>query len=82
MGGRELATGDGGISRNMLTAGSWVSRPPNSASEGANVDRRGVGIRLFGVEGAFRSSLDIALCASGEDRRASSGNVVVLLMGD
>lgn len=46
------------------------------------MDLRGVGARRFGVVCAFKSSVDIPLCAKGEERLTSSGNVVTLLMGD
>ena len=66
----------------MFTAGSWLSLPLLSASEGASVDLREGGARRLEGVGAFKSSVDTALCAKGEERRASSGKVVVLLIGD
>lgn len=66
----------------MFTAGSWLTLPFSSASEGLSVVLRAVGTRRCGVVGACRSSLDMALCAKGEERLASSGKVVTLLIGD
>ncbi len=65
----------------MFTEGSWLSLPLLSASEGASVDLSGVGARRLEGVGAFKSSVDLPLCAKGEERLASSGNVVTLLMG-
>ena len=79
MGREGAARGDGGISRVMLTAGSWFTLPFSSASDGCSIDRSGGG--TFPVLLPV-SLAEIAFFARGEDCRASSGSETTLLMGD
>lgn len=78
--GRDVAaTGDGGISRFMLTAGSWLTLPFNSASEGCSVDRSGGGTFLVLVPIPLA---EIAFFAKGEECLASRGSETTLLIGE
>lgn len=75
--------GDGGISRDMFTAGSWLIRPFNSASEGCN--RGLIGVRFRRGDAVDREPSRSELASwprgEGEDCLASKGKTVTLLIG-
>lgn len=81
IGGRVEARGDGGISRDMLTAGSWFIRPVNSASEGRSPDLIGRGTGRGGVAVRPTPSGKSGLCRGDDACLASNGRDVTLLMG-
>ena len=80
MGREGVARGDGGISRFMLTAGSWLTLPFSSASDGCNVDLSGGGGTLRVL--VLASLDDVAFFANGEECRGSRGSDTTLLMGE
>jgi hypothetical protein len=75
--------GDGGWSTDRVTAGSWLIRPFNSASDGCN---RGVGVRFLLGAAVDRepSRSDTTSGPRGDEDgcRASNGSTVTLLEGD
>lgn len=73
--------GDGGSSRDILTAGSWLILPFRSASEGCNRGLIGVRFRLGDAADREPSRSAAASWPRGDDCRASNGSAVTLLIG-
>lgn len=75
--------GEGGISSDMFTAGSWLILPFNSASDGCNRGLIGVRFRRDDATDREPSRSELAswLRGDGDACLASKGSAVTLLIG-